>query len=71
MSGLKNQNITCGIHYNALHQSKVFKNDKALPLSEYDAETTMSLPFHEALTPQDIKYIIQNVTLEGVDYAHT
>jgi UDP-4-amino-4,6-dideoxy-L-N-acetyl-beta-L-altrosamine transaminase len=53
--------IQCGIHYNALHLTKLFKTDYTLPYSELHDRIMASIPMHEALTPKEVKYIIDKV----------
>jgi dTDP-4-amino-4,6-dideoxygalactose transaminase len=54
--------ITCGIHYDTCHNKVVFgASTRSLPLSEEMARTTVSIPFHDGLNPDDIVKIIKFV----------
>lgn len=54
--------IQCGIHYNALHQNPIFEYEgPALPDSDRDAVTMVSIPFHEKLTNKEIETVIKFV----------
>ena len=55
-----NQNgVLCGVHYESLHNHPVyFKEESNCPLSEIESINTVSIPFHEGLTNDDISYII-------------
>ena len=63
MQELREKGITTGIHYEAAHLNPVYNNGQkfACPLSEAVATTTLSIPFNEALTNKQIKYIIECV----------
>ncbi len=58
MQTLKEKGIVCGIHYEPLHKSEVFFSDDSLPWSENEAKTTMSIPFHEAMTDEEVDKVI-------------
>lgn len=53
-------NLECGLHYTAIHLKGPAKQEISLPLSERESYTTVSLPFHEKLTKNDIEYVCQN-----------
>lgn len=64
---LKEKNIMCGIHYRPLHELSLFnhyRSDKGaiLPLSEGVGKTTLSIPFHEDLTDNEIDRVINEVS---------
>ena len=60
INNLKKHNIQTGIHYTSLHNHEVYKiNDDLLPNSEIESLTTLSIPFHEKLTNNDIEKIIK------------
>ena len=62
ISFMKNKGISCGIHYESLHNHPVyFKQNSNCPLSEVESANTVSIPFHEELTNHDIKYIINSI----------
>lgn len=55
--------ITCGIHYRAVHQMEVYKEfvgeQDHLPLSDFENNHTVSIPFHENLSIREIEKIIE------------
>jgi dTDP-4-amino-4,6-dideoxygalactose transaminase len=56
---LKENKIQSGIHYTSLHNHDVYKiNDDILPKSEVESLTTLSIPFHEKLTKNNLEKII-------------
>lgn len=58
----KQENIVCGIHYNPIHLNPIFnKTHLSLPNSEAEAKTTVSIPYHEKLSEQDIEKVIKLV----------
>lgn len=59
----KSLNIELGVHYKSLHSGTIYSVDSDLkyPLSEHDSETTVSLPFNEKLTNEDIDKVIDLV----------
>jgi len=65
---MKENGITCGIHYPCLHKNKIyhpsFKNQIQLyqfQKSERESSKTVSLPLHHKLSSEDIKKIIKLV----------
>lgn len=55
---LRSQEIGFGIHYNALHLNPFYGSKKMkLDRSEFESDTTISLPFHSHLKYKDIKKI--------------
>jgi len=60
---MKECNIQVGIHYKALHLIDCYNSDKtlSLPKSELESKTTVSLPYHELLTQEEVNYIIEKV----------
>ena len=58
----KTKGIQCGIHYRALHLNEIYKGENMpLPKSEYEHRTTISLPFHENLTDEEVEYIVKEI----------
>lgn len=55
------ENIVCGIHYKNLHDHPIFRYIQCDPLPKTIAlsETTVSIPFHEHLTNEQVKRIIK------------
>jgi len=66
---LKSKGINCGIHYQACHLNPIFRNciyeKRSLPKSELEEKQTLSIPFHENLTKQDLNRVIENVKKIG------
>ena len=59
ISYMKDNGVSCGIHYEALHTHPVYKiNDDNLPLTESKSKTTVSIPFNELLTNTNVSTII-------------
>lgn len=61
---MKQVGIQCGIHYKAFHKSNLLKNIteyKEMPKSELEEIQTVSIPFHEKLTKQNIDHIVDNI----------
>jgi dTDP-4-amino-4,6-dideoxygalactose transaminase len=60
---MKECEIQVGMHYKALHLVDCYNPDKTLllPKSELESETTVSLPYHELLTQEEIDYVIEKV----------
>jgi dTDP-4-amino-4,6-dideoxygalactose transaminase len=57
---MKNNGVLCGIHYDAMHLNPVYSlTDSICPNSEDKSKTTVSIPFNENLTDEDVKYIIK------------
>ena len=51
--------IQCGIHYDICHNKTFFNCDQqSLPLSEATSKQYVSIPFHEALSVDDIKKVV-------------
>ena len=60
---MKECEIQVGMHYKALHLVECYNSDKtlSLPKSELESETTVSLPYHELLTQEEVDYVIEKV----------
>ena len=61
---MKDVGIQCGIHYKAFHKNNLLKNIteyKKMPKSELEEKQTVSIPFHEKLTKENIEHIIKHV----------
>lgn len=59
---MKNNDVSCGIHYESCHLNPVYRIDNTLyPLSEKESKTTVSIPFHEKLSKSDIMFIINKI----------
>jgi len=61
ISKMEHVGIKCGIHYKACHSMSVYAGGPELPRSTNEAESTVSIPFHEALSVFDVKKVIDNV----------
>jgi len=62
MLKLKDLGIQTGIHYKALHNEIVYANvQDRCPNSLKHAEKTISIPFHENITDDEVNYIIENI----------
>jgi dTDP-4-amino-4,6-dideoxygalactose transaminase len=57
---MKRCGIVCGIHYEHCHNKSFYNWDGDLPTSEKESIKTVSLPFHENLTDQDIEEVIKH-----------
>lgn len=63
----KRAGIVCGIHYRATHQYLIYKTDmSAMPKSEEEERHTISIPFHEKLTTDDMIRVIKCVKTSGL-----
>ena len=72
ISGMKNNGIQCGIHYEHCHSRSAFADAEIQPTcecedacvclsnSERESKSTVSLPFHENLNKQDIDKVVYN-----------
>ena len=60
---MKSVGILCGIHYESQHCNDVYtKSAKFIcPNSELESVTTVSIPFHESLTKNELTHIIKNI----------
>lgn len=59
---MKNKKITCGIHYNCAHLNDVYKLSNSIcPLSEHESSITVSIPYHEKLSINELQYIIKSI----------
>ena len=61
---MKKVGIQCGIHYKAFHKHYLVKNIvkyRDMPKSDLEEKQTVSIPFHEKLSSNDVEYIIGNI----------
>ena len=56
---MKRCGIVCGIHYEHCHHKPFYGWRGDLPTSEKESLETVSLPFHENLTDQDIREVVK------------
>jgi UDP-4-amino-4,6-dideoxy-L-N-acetyl-beta-L-altrosamine transaminase len=62
MSFLKKNNISSGIHYKTCHTIPLYgKENLNCPNSVEKSDKTLSIPFHESLTKNEIKHIIKTI----------
>jgi dTDP-4-amino-4,6-dideoxygalactose transaminase len=57
---MKRLGVVCGIHYGHCHKKPFYGWKGDLPASEKESLETVSLPFHENLTDQDIREVIKH-----------
>jgi len=61
---MKKAGIQCGIHYKAFHKHYLVKNIvkyRDMPKSDLEEKQTVSIPFHEKLSSNNVEYIIDNI----------
>lgn len=58
---MKGDGIVTGIHYEALHLNSVYDGKSILPNSKRKSEMTLSIPFHEQLSDQDVEKVIKTI----------
>lgn len=57
-SKLKQLGIPTGIHYISLHNHPIYNTNQLLPNSEQESQSTLSIPFHEKLTSEEINKVV-------------
>lgn len=66
ISFLSDNSVVTGIHYDALHLNKVYSlNYQKLTLSEEESKKTISIPFHENLSEEEVKLVINKIKSYG------
>ena len=59
---MKSKGIQCGVHYKALHNMEYCKTPGiSLPKSDLEEKTTVSIPYNEALTDEEIERVVKEV----------
>ena len=62
---MKEKSITCGIHYDALHENIIYNNSSTtlvLPKSSKESKQVVSIPFHENLNENgQLNYVINKI----------
>lgn len=60
---MRAKGIICGIHYEATHLNPVYNMGARFecPKSAKVAESTLSIPFHEKLTDEQVEYVVEEV----------
>ena len=70
IKSMRNENIVCGVHYDALHELDVYRKATTRPYNATDtickkssevAKRTVSLPFHEELKSDEVNHVIECV----------
>jgi dTDP-4-amino-4,6-dideoxygalactose transaminase len=57
---MKRCGIVCGVHYAHCHNKPFYNWEGDLPISEKESLDTVSIPFHENLTDQDVREVIKH-----------
>ena len=62
---MKSFGITCGIHYDASHENDIYTKGQYFdcPKSSFMAKKTVSIPYHENLTEQNMEKIVKYAIL--------
>ena len=70
MDKMRKEGIVCGVHYDALHKVETYRKSTSRPYKVTDdicknssliSKKTVSLPFHEELTDDEVKKVIKLV----------
>jgi len=63
ISNMKDKGIQCGIHYRSVHDIECYKSkfDTDLTNTIKESDETVSIPYHEKLTNENITFIIKEV----------
>jgi dTDP-4-amino-4,6-dideoxygalactose transaminase len=63
MSQLKEKGVQCGIHYRSVHDIECYNPivEVELPLSIMESNSTVSIPYHEMLTDEEVETVIKEV----------
>lgn len=62
IKNMRKDGIICGIHYEAQHLNQTYsKNKQFCPNSEILSKKTVSIPFHNKLTKNNLNYIIKKI----------
>ena len=63
MSSLKQRGIQCGIHYRSVHDIECYRpiEEVELPLSVIESNSTISIPFHEMMTDEEVETVVTGV----------
>ena len=62
---MKNKGITCGIHYDTLHENPLYGSTSKCEKSSILSKQTVSIPFHENLNDNKINHILETIINEG------
>ena len=63
MGLLKEKGIQCGIHYRSVHDVQCYapSEDVELPRSIMASSSTVSIPYHEMMTDEEVETVIKEV----------
>ena len=63
ISSMKDKGIQCGIHYRSVHDVECYKSklDTDLTNTIRESDETVSIPYHEKITDEDVTFIIKEV----------
>jgi len=63
MNRLKEKGIQCGIHYRSVHDVECYSpsEDVELPRSIMESNSTVSIPYHEMMTDEEVETVIKEV----------
>jgi dTDP-4-amino-4,6-dideoxygalactose transaminase len=63
IQSMKQKGIQCGIHYKAVHDIDCYKSsiDTNLQRSDVESRVTVSIPYHEMLTDEEVETVIKEV----------
>ena len=58
---LRDQGISTGVHYKPIHLYRCYGSRVSLPRAEKEFEKLLSLPFHLALSENDVDYVCETI----------
>ena len=63
IQSMKQKGIQCGIHYKAVHDIDCYKSsiDTNLQRSDVESRVTVSIPYHEMLTDEEVETVIKEI----------
>jgi len=61
LDSLKEEGISCGVHYNGNHNYSIFKNQQQLSNTDWWSTHEITLPIHLQLTDEDVEKVIEAV----------
>jgi len=64
MDSLKAAGVQCGIHYRSVHDIECYApiTEVNLPLSIMESNSTVSIPYHEMMTDEEVEVVIKEVS---------
>ena len=65
MDSLKAAGVQCGIHYRSVHDIECYApiTEVELPLSIIESDSTVSIPYHEMMTDEEVEIVIKEVSI--------